>query len=189
MSRTTYTYTRAHAVGVIVAVLAVFLAVLAPTAADASSILRPGIHDDAQILNGDPEVVFPTLHELHTKLIRVSLWWGGATGVARSRPAAPTRSEDPAYDWTRYDRVTRYAQEYGIQVVFTVVGTPTWANGGRARNVAPTNAGDLRNFVIAAARRYSRLDCGRRRGAARGQALGGLERAEQPRVPDAAVQA
>ncbi len=126
-----------------------------PPSADASRLLRPGIHDDAQILYGNPEVVFPKLKQLNTKLIRVSLWWGGANGVARSKPVDPASPDDPAYNWARYDRVTRYASDYGIQVIFTVVGTPAWANGGRASNVAPVSAGDLRSFVTAAARRYS----------------------------------
>ena len=138
----------------VVALMAVAITVL-PSSASGSRYLQPGIHDDAQILNGDPEVIFPRLQELNTKVIRVTLWWGGATGVARSRPVRPASPVDPAYDWARYDRVTRYARDYGIQVVFTVVGTPPWANGGRARNIAPPSAGDLRSFVTAAARRYS----------------------------------
>jgi hypothetical protein len=36
-----------------------------------------------------------------------------------------------------------------------VYGTPTWANGDRGPNAAPTQATDLRNFAYAAARRYS----------------------------------
>ena len=138
----------------VLAVLVVVLAALLPGSAGASRFLQPGIHDDAQILNGDPEVVFPRLEELNTKVIRVTLWWGGSNGVARYEPESPTDPRDPAYDWHRYDRVTTYARDYGMQVVFTVVGTPSWANGGKERNVAPTSAGYLRDFVIAAAKRY-----------------------------------
>jgi hypothetical protein len=39
--------------------------------------------------------------------------------------------------------------------VFAVLGSPGWANGGKAWNTAPTNPLDLRNFVRAAARRYN----------------------------------
>jgi len=138
----------------VLAVAALAMAAALPSPAGASRFLQPGIHDDAQILNGDPEVIFPRLEELNTKLIRVTLWWGGPSGVARSKPVQPANPADPSYDWMRYDRVTRYAREYGIQVVFTVVGTPSWANGGRERSIAPTSAGDLRSFVTAAARRY-----------------------------------
>jgi hypothetical protein len=143
----------------LIAGVAVALAATAGTAvpsdAQASRYLQPGIHDDAQILNGDPEVVFPRLEELNAKVIRVTLWWGGPNGVARrSVPADPTNPDDPAYDWSRYDRVTRYAREFGMQVVFTVLGTPSWANRGLPWNVAPVSAADLKSFVVAAARRY-----------------------------------
>jgi hypothetical protein len=39
-------------------------------------------------------------------------------------------------------------------VLFSIYGTPAWANGGRAATVAPTQATDLRNFALAAATRY-----------------------------------
>ena len=42
-----------------------------------------------------------------------------------------------------------------MHVLFSIYGTPAWANGGKAPNVAPTNGIDLRNFAYAAARRYS----------------------------------
>ena len=42
-----------------------------------------------------------------------------------------------------------------MHVLFSIYGTPSWANGGKGPNVAPTSAIDLRNFALAAARRYS----------------------------------
>jgi hypothetical protein len=47
-----------------------------------------------------------------------------------------------------------YAAQDKVHVVFSIYGTPSWANGGKGANVAPTNAIDLRNFAIAAAKRY-----------------------------------
>jgi hypothetical protein len=38
--------------------------------------------------------------------------------------------------------------------MFAIVGTPSWANGGKSWNVAPRSAIDLRRFAVAAARRY-----------------------------------
>jgi hypothetical protein len=38
--------------------------------------------------------------------------------------------------------------------MFSIVGTPSWANGGQAWNTAPRSAIDLRRFAVAAARRY-----------------------------------
>jgi hypothetical protein len=48
----------------------------------------------------------------------------------------------------------RYASQFGVHVIFSIYGTPRWANGGKGPNVAPTNPNDLRNFAYAAARRY-----------------------------------
>ncbi len=135
----------------------VFVAALAAApGAMASRYISPGIYDDAQILYGNPDVVFPRLAELRSKVIRVNLWWGGpGLSVAKRRPANPTNPNDPAYDWETYDRTVRYARTYGLKPVFSILGTPRWANGGKSWNNAPTNVLDLRKFAQAAARRYS----------------------------------
>ncbi len=41
--------------------------------------------------------------------------------------------------------------------MFSILFTPSWANGGKARTVAPTNMQDLQDFAYAAAERYSGL--------------------------------
>ena len=71
-------------------------------------------------------------------------------GVAKRRPAHATNPADRAYDWTLYDRTVNYAAQNGVHVVFSIYGTPRWANGGRGLNVAPKRANDLRNFAFAA---------------------------------------
>jgi hypothetical protein len=118
-----------------------------------------GIQDDANTLYGVPEQTFPYLEQLRAQVLRVNMIWGGAPhAVATSKPTQPANPADPAYDWTLYDRVDRYASQYGIRLVFSILFTPRWANGGRARNVAPTTkAGwnQLRLFANAAAKRYS----------------------------------
>jgi hypothetical protein len=123
--------------------------------AGASKYLRIGIFDEAQTLYGPVDQTFPTLKALHVQEIRLDLYWGGKYGVATTRPKYATHPDDPAYDWSLYDRTVEYAQQYGIHVLFSIWGTPAWANGGKALNVAPTNAVDLRNFARAAATRYS----------------------------------
>jgi hypothetical protein len=136
------------------AVAVVAVALLAVPSASASRYLQRGIFDDAQIHYGDPDKVFPVLKSLRTQLIRVNLVWGGAGGVARRRPANPANPGDPAYDWSAYDRTVNYAAQYGIKVVFSIVGTPPWANGAAGVNVAPRNGLDLQRFAVAAATRY-----------------------------------
>jgi hypothetical protein len=128
---------------------------IAVPSASASRYLQHGIFDDAQINYGNPDKVFPQLKQLKTQLIRVNLAWGGPTGVARKKPVNPMNPNDPAYDWSVYDRTVFYAQQYGMKVVFAIVGTPPWANGAKGINVAPKSALDLERFSTAAARRYS----------------------------------
>ena len=141
-------------VGFLVAALVAATLAAAPTAG-ASKYIRKGISDDAQILYGNPDKVFPLFRETGTQLIRVSLWWGGPNGVATRRPVNPANPADPAYNWATYDRTVRYAAAYGVKTMFTIIGTPSWANEGRGWNVAPTNAADLKAFATAAARRYN----------------------------------
>jgi len=123
--------------------------------AHASTFIQKGIFDDAQILYGNPDKVFPVLQQMNTKLVRVNLWWGGpALTVASRRPANPANPNDPAYNWATYDRTVLYAHEFGMKVVFSILGTPNWANGSKGWNVAPTKPSDLKAFVTAAAKRY-----------------------------------
>jgi hypothetical protein len=129
-------------------------ALLAATASRASRFMRVGIYDQAQTMYGNVPQTFALFKQLHVQEIRVNLYWGGAAGVAATRPQNATNPDDPAYDWTLYDRTLNYAQEDGVKVLFSIYGTPGWANGGKGLNVAPTRAVDLRNFALAAARRY-----------------------------------
>jgi hypothetical protein len=122
--------------------------------APASKRLIVGIYDEAETL-GHPERAFPVLRTLRAKAVRANLYWGGPSGVAERRPNRPTDPDDPAYDWFKYDRMVREAAKGNIRVVFAIVGTPRWANGGKAFNRAPRKALDLRKFAQAAATRYS----------------------------------
>jgi hypothetical protein len=139
-----------------IAIAVALTALLAATAqpASASRYLRVGIYDEAQILFGPTQLTFATFRTLHVQEVRLDLYWGGPYGVARRRPAHATNPADPAYDWELYDRTVRFAQQYGMHVLFTIYGTPSWANGGRGLNRVPTVGTDLRNFALAAAKRY-----------------------------------
>ena len=138
--------------GVVIAVLAG--AVIAATAqpAHASKYLRVGIFDQTQtVFPNDPAKTFAMLKQLHVQEIRVTLYWGGEFGAARRRPTHATNPADPAYDWTLYDRVVENAASVGIHVLFSIYGTPPWANGDQPLNHAPTQGTDLKNFARAAA--------------------------------------
>jgi hypothetical protein len=125
---------------------------LSVPAAQAKRHMLIGLQDDAMTLFGNPTFTFNTLKQLRVQVVRVNLNWNQ---VAKRRPAHPQDPADPAYDWDVYDRADRYAAQNGMQLLMTILFTPSWANGGHPRNVPPTNYTDLRNFAYAAAERYS----------------------------------
>jgi hypothetical protein len=140
--------------GVFAAVCAA-MGVAAPAAMPANHMLV-GLLDESSTLYGDPDVTFPILAKLHVQVLRVDLYWGGTKyAVAKRRPKRPTNPGDPAYDWSLYDRTANYASQYGIKLLFTIWGTPRWANGGRAPRYPPKKFSDLQKFARAAALRYS----------------------------------
>jgi hypothetical protein len=138
-------------VGVFAAIAFVAVGLSVPAAQGARGMLI-GLQDDAMTLRGNPTFTFGTLKQLRVQIIRVNLNWNE---VAPRRPLHAQDPADPAYQWGIYDRAIRYAAQNGMRVMLTILWTPRWANGGRARNVPPTNYNDLRNFAYAAATRYS----------------------------------
>jgi hypothetical protein len=141
-------------VGALIAVLATAAIAASAQSAHASRYMRVGIYDEAQTLYGPVAQTFTMFKQLHVQEVRLNLYWGGRFGVAKSRPKSATNPADPAYNWDLYDRTVRYAAQNGVHVLFSIYGTPSWANGGKGPNVAPKQAADLRNFAYAAARRY-----------------------------------
>ena len=139
---------------VMVAALAVAL-LCVPTAGAARGMLV-GLLDEAALYD-EPTSVFPLMEQARTQVLRLNLYWGGSIGVADRRPARATDPADPAYDWTLYDRTVNYAAQHKIRILFSIYGTPAWANGGAGLNVPPRAIADLNNFAYAAAKRYSGL--------------------------------
>ncbi len=139
---------------VMVAALAVAL-LCVPTAGAARGMLV-GLLDEAALYD-EPTSVFPLMEQARTQVLRVNLYWGGRIGVADRRPTRATDPADPAYDWTLYDRTVNYAAQHKIRILFSIYGTPSWANRGAGLNVPPRAIADLNNFAYAAAKRYSGL--------------------------------
>jgi hypothetical protein len=135
-------------------IAALVAAAAAAAPASASSWLQLGLVDTSEAL-GNPPRFSSTLETLRPQIVRVNLNWGGLLGVARERPENGTDPEDPAYEWHMYDEAVLTASSRGVEIAFTVFGTPWWANGGQPTNRAPQNVQRLREFAYAAAFRYS----------------------------------
>jgi hypothetical protein len=127
---------------------------VAAGSASASSRLRIGLTDSGGAYF-DEGGFFPLLARTHASVLRLQLYWGGARGVARTRPSQPLDPADRAYDWSDADRVVLAADADGTSVLFSIFGTPSWANGRKPTNRAPRDQDDLWNFAYAAATRYS----------------------------------
>jgi hypothetical protein len=139
-----------------IALLTVVLCGIAATAkpepAAAARGMLVGIYDPVQPI-ASPETAFPTLVKLRAQIIRLNLDWNL---IANTEPTNAADPHDPAYDWSSYDRAVLNAAKNKIQVLFTIYGTPRWAQGKkRGINRAPRRMAALRYFAIAAAKRYS----------------------------------
>jgi hypothetical protein len=126
---------------------------LAAPRADAATGIQYGLTDDAWLLNGPGSVDsrVARLDSLGVQVVRFTIRWDQ---VAHTRPAVATDPTDPAYAWDTNDAVLDALRAHGIAVVLQLVGTPSWANGGRASNVAPTSPTSFGAFAGAAAQRY-----------------------------------
>jgi len=131
---------------------AVVVSLLVPAAAGASPYVRYGVQDDAYLGTGSSlEPSIQTLDELGVGLVRYLVNW---RQIAPKKPRHQTNPGDKAYDWSSTDAVLGALHARHIQVLVTLYRTPTWANGGRGSNVAPTGKYALANFATAVAKRY-----------------------------------
>jgi hypothetical protein len=95
---------------------------------------------------------FPMYKQLGVSIYETQVFW---STVATRRPRNPTDPNDPAYSWPADVRqAITQARRFHIRVLIQLIGTPSWANGDRAWNWAPTHPSDFGAFATAAARRY-----------------------------------
>ncbi|MFN8123410.1 MAG: cellulase family glycosylhydrolase [Thermoleophilia bacterium] len=121
--------------------------------------LRVGIQDDRLAAPGvDPAERLDLVESLGAGLVRVDLRWDL---VAARRPADARNPDDPAYDWSHYDAVVDDATALGMDVMFTIWGTPPWAADPAGEDprfpawgARPRDPADAGAFAEAAAQRY-----------------------------------
>ncbi len=84
------------------------------------------------------------------RLIRAFVQWHLAA-PERPRPGALPFDEPRMYE---LDELVANARARNMEVLFTIWGTPSWANGGLEPNHAPTDVDTLRDFARGLAARY-----------------------------------
>jgi len=138
-------------IALLITVAALALGFAAP--AQASQFARYGVQDDAWLYYGPGTLDerLDRLQDLGVDLVRVTLRWDQ---VARTRPAQPRNPNSAGYVWGTSDQVLEGLRHRRIATMITLLGTPRWANGNQAWQVAPRNGADFGNFAYAAAQRY-----------------------------------
>jgi putative glycosyl hydrolase len=137
----------------LVATVACVTAVLLPLGASAQPRMLIGFQDDPSLRWRDDRLaVFDLAQQANAGIVRTTVYW---SRVAQTRPANGANPFDPAYRFDDLDEFVRNAELRGMDVMLTIWGTPSWANGGKGQNFAPTSASTLGNFARALASRYS----------------------------------
>jgi hypothetical protein len=136
--------------------LAVGAAVWVSSARPASTLARAPskcVTDGRPIRGG--HTIFPELRALGTRVWSGGLSWAA---VASARPVDPTSPTDPAYHWpSSLARTLTAARANGIEPILNVSGFPSWSNGGRGQEWAPTQPQDFADFMAAAVREYPQV--------------------------------
>ena len=129
------------------------LALAIPAAGGAAERMLIGFQDDPSFRwRDDRATVLDIAQQLDATIVRTTVYW---SRIAATRPVDATDPMDPAYKFDDLDELARNAQSRGMEMMLTFWGTPSWANGGKGQNFAPTNFGDFRAFAQAVAKRYS----------------------------------
>lgn len=121
----------------------------------------PGVQAD-QLASGPLEEIDTEMVDLAatgTKISRFTIIW---YQVAPERPADPTDPDDPAYDWSRTDRIACSMADAGITAIVSSFSTPQWATvenmplpPGTEVNPWRPRVQDYADWMQAVATRYS----------------------------------
>jgi len=137
----------------LVAAACVAVTAVLPVTASAQPRMMIGFQDDPSLRWRDDRLnVFDLAEQAHAGIVRTTVYW---SRIAQTRPANAANPFDPAYRFDDLDEFVRNAGLHGMEVMLTIWGTPSWANGGKGQNFAPTSYSSLQNFAKALATRYS----------------------------------
>jgi hypothetical protein len=134
-------------------ILACVIAALSAPTALAAERMWVGFHDDPNFRwAGDRSARVEAAAGENASIMRLLVQWDL---TAKTKPARPADPFDPAYTFDDLDEAIRDAQTHDMEVMLTISGTPSWANGGKKPNIMPRRVADFRNFARAIASRYS----------------------------------
>jgi hypothetical protein len=142
-------------VGGVVGLALVATSRIAPAQGSASRTVAPSkcVTDSRAIRRG--RTIFPELRALGARVWSGSLSWAS---VAPTQPADPTSPDDSAYNWPEsLERELTAARKNRIEPVLNVSGFPSWSNGGRETQWAPTSPQDFADFMAAAVAKYPQV--------------------------------
>lgn len=145
-----------------IAAAAVLAAAGAALAAPEPALPAVAAVQDDQLTSGPLSEIderLPMLSQTRTKFTRIDILWNQ---VAPTRPANARSHQDPAYDWSRTDRIMCGLAKRGIVPMVAAFSTPVWAAiGGRDLfngtevNPARPNLVHYQNFMFALSKRYN----------------------------------
>ncbi len=139
------------------------------TSATTSAEAAPRAFNTA-IIDGDAfehgsEAAFDHAADTGARYIKNNMYWNYilTDGDAAERPGTELQPFDatdpgsPYYHWTTFDRIVREADAHGMEVIYSVVGTPRWARIGACKDtgICSPKPADYADFATAAATRYS----------------------------------
>lgn len=139
--------------------LVVVLAAVPAATAKAVARMPVGFYDDPSFRwSPDAGANLQAAAAAHASVIHALVDWAAA---APTRPKNPLNGNDPAYHLADIDALVAEAQKYDLQVLLTITGTPSWANGGQSPNHPPTNLFYLTQFAHMLASRYNGSQSGK----------------------------
>ncbi len=98
--------------------------------------------------------------KIGTQIVRIGATWSIIAPATLPAGFKATNPASPGYNWTVLDQQVRTLSSEGFQILLTVTGAPTWAEGAKMPKWAAAgswkpNATDFKQFATALATRYS----------------------------------
>ena len=142
-------------------------ALLAPSAASASSTQLSLLQDDRELLGGtgeNPTAAMAEIRALGVDIVRTNIIYNKVYRTPRDRQKprgfSPSDPGSPRYDWSAHDRLVEAAEQNGLLVMMTVTGPGPFFSSSQPRRCRRNpcthrpNPAEFAGFAAAVAKRY-----------------------------------